>query len=504
MKTVIVGSFLKKNSRLWIATVLFIGIFFLYLRPVTDPDFGWHVAIGKYILENKEIPKTDIFSFSNPDYPYVYHSWLSEVLLYLMYNKFGLWGINILYSTIAALSFLIIFSQALIKNSKITLVSAFLLSPLFVYATNLRTQLFTFMGLSIVYYFYQQFQKNGSKSIYLTPLVFLVWVNLHGGFLLGLGFISLISAIYILTTILTKTKRSEFQEKKQKSARLIMITLLSFVASLINPFGVRAFSQGLTMVTKYFASSTNLDLSPLVRPGDETWIYGIILFILTIITVRAAKTIDIKEKILVVVLFALSLKMNRYSLVLIVVFASNFVFLINNYKEKIINIVKPEFYQKMLVGLLYLVVTFLFLSVGLIACEMPEIYRNEEVYARSTKIVYPYPYRSVEYLKENGVKNNMLNDYNWAGYLIWKLPENKVFVDGRMDYFIVDGEPFTNTYQRIINLYPSWQEKMDEFDINTILLQPNTPLVQHLKKSSDWKIVNEDKYSVVLVKESKL
>jgi hypothetical protein len=43
-----------------------------------------------------------------------------------------------------------------------------------------------------------------------------------------------------------------------------------------------------------------------------------------------------------------------------------------------------------------------------------------------------YPQRAIEFLKNRKIEGNLFSDYAWGGYLIWKYPEEKVFIDGRM------------------------------------------------------------------------
>ena len=64
-------------------SLFFVLVFLLSLHVIVDTDFGWHMRVGEYIVLEKRIPKADLFSFSVPDYPYVYHSWGAEVLIYV-------------------------------------------------------------------------------------------------------------------------------------------------------------------------------------------------------------------------------------------------------------------------------------------------------------------------------------------------------------------------------------------------------------------------------------
>jgi hypothetical protein len=64
---------------------------------------------------------------------------------------------------------------------------------------------------------------------------------------------------------------------------------------------------------------------------------------------------------------------------------------------------------------------------------------------------YSYPKKALDFLKTQPLSDNMLNEYGWGGYLIWKLPERKVFIDGRMPSWREDGQFVFGDYIKIMN-----------------------------------------------------
>ena len=69
-------------------------IFAAAVRPISDPDFWWHLKTGQYIAETKTIPHTDIFSTLRFGSEWVTHEWLSEVLMYFVFRAAGFGGIT--------------------------------------------------------------------------------------------------------------------------------------------------------------------------------------------------------------------------------------------------------------------------------------------------------------------------------------------------------------------------------------------------------------------------
>src|SRR5216684_8934900 len=60
---------------------------------LTDSDTGWHIRAGEWILQNRRVPATDLFSFTKAGLPWFAWEWLSDVLMAVIHRHFGLAGI---------------------------------------------------------------------------------------------------------------------------------------------------------------------------------------------------------------------------------------------------------------------------------------------------------------------------------------------------------------------------------------------------------------------------
>jgi hypothetical protein len=105
-----------------------------------------------------------------------------------------------------------------------------------------------------------------------------------------------------------------------------------------------------------------------------------------------------------------------------------------------------------------------------------------------------YPAGAIAMLKSDRSARIFTND-EWGDYLIYRLyPENRVFVDGRSDFY---GDDFVQKYLDVMNVKYDWQETLGHFGINTILLPPSAPLTGALKESRRWRVVYDDGIAVV-------
>lgn len=159
-----------------------------FLRPLDWDDLGWHIRVGNWILENGAIPRTNILVWTTPEHPFVTHEWLSEVIFALL-DRLG--GVRLLLVTRA-----IVFAAAValladagrrvgaepLTLAFVTLVAAWGLAT----QATLRPWLFTNFLVVLQLWILVRAEKSGRTPWELVP-IYLVWVNLHGGFVEGLG-----------------------------------------------------------------------------------------------------------------------------------------------------------------------------------------------------------------------------------------------------------------------------------------------------------------------------
>ena len=105
-----------------------------------------------------------------------------------------------------------------------------------------------------------------------------------------------------------------------------------------------------------------------------------------------------------------------------------------------------------------------------------------------------YPAGALTTLRADANAHIFTND-EWGDYLIWSLyPKNRVFVDGRIDFY---GDDFEGKYVDVMNVQNGWEKTLARFGVDTILLPPDAPLAGALKESSRWRVVYDDGISLV-------
>lgn len=462
--------------------LFFLGIFFLSLLPPMDPDLGWQLRCGELILKGQGFCSSNQFSSLLAGYQWTNHHWLYQTVLFFVWKNFGLWGLSV-FGAIMVTLISVAFSL-IIKNWQLEKKLAIIIILYFswgVFLFGIRSQV---LGL---FYFTLVLLSLFRKKIIprqCLPLIFLLWANTHGSVVLGLVLLCF------------------FSLKNLKNIRSYsLILLFSFLATLINPFGIKIFQEAwqhfnVVRLEKLIAEW----VSPQPLKRNLVLLAGILLIFLSNFT----------RWPLIVSFAFLALKARRNLPFFFILF---FILLLENKSFK--NWLSVWLKKKLVRKDLSLIISLLILSYGFLI-RLPKTFKinsSWENYCQASNLEYPY--KAVEFLKTQPEKANLFNRYEWGGFLIWQLPEYKVFVDGRMPAWPASPSqggpvppdasqgrtvsPYT-IYLETLQTRLGWQKTLNDYNINWILISPGTFMDLKLKPSPEefgWQEVYRDKISVV-------
>jgi hypothetical protein len=208
------------------------------LHTVGDFDTGWHLATGRYLLQHHAIPATDVLSYTSPGAPWLYPPF-AGALLYSVFQWFGYAGLSWFGVLSAALLAIYLLWRAQPKAGIATAVLLALAMPSLAYRITPRADLFTTLFFALFLAELWRFHRIGTARLWLLPAIMLLWVNLHPGFIAGLGVI----AAYVLSEALLLP----FHDLRAGARRRLAISwpwlAATAAAVLANPWGVAALAQ---------------------------------------------------------------------------------------------------------------------------------------------------------------------------------------------------------------------------------------------------------------------
>jgi hypothetical protein len=453
-----------------------------------EGDTWFHIAIGEQILTTHTWPARDSYSFTVNGRDSIAYEWLGELVMALAWRWGGMRGLMALLASLASVFMLLLYCYASQScgNSKAGFVACLLLLPLAAPFFTLRPQLFGYILLLLAMNWLEGFRKGQVKSLWLLPLLFLVWVNIHGSFVLGL----LLVGLYWLSGSVPFRQgglESLALEPAQRR-HLPVIMLLSVLAMMATPYGTRLLTYPIDYTLHSSLGFTQIgEYQPLgAFSGLLKWF---LLLLLAFLTAQLAFRPSYRADELGLVLLAIyaACVHARMLFFFVVVFAPLLAKLFARW-------VQP--YQPAADRPLLNAVFILLVAVGLVKAFPSEA-------ALEKAISSEYPKGAVDYLRHHPIDGPMFNDYKFGGYLIWTMgPQHKVFIDGRSQLYEAAG--VYRDFLRIEQVSSDTLPLLRKYSIAACLIERKTPLATFLAAQPDWERIYQDTLSVVYLRKKSL
>jgi hypothetical protein len=435
--------------------IIVYAIFFIISYNRLDPDFGWHLITGRYILAHG-IPYHDLYAYTSHGHAWVDHEWGNDVIQALLFKGGGYLLSSVFFALIWTAGVLLVgWGRRII----VLILATLAMVP---YAA-IRPVAWTVMLFALTLRILQAKNKNWR---YILPLLVIIWANLHAGFIAGLALIIYFAVIEL-------------------DIGLGIIFVLSAVSALINPYGFNLYRE---IASTIFDPNIHNQITEwrsfyITTPSEPyvlLWLAGFLVF---------AKPFWKRWISLGPLLLATALDASRNLPLFVIVTIAEF----NDYANRgITKLLKPKMLiQKFMIGLCAALAIVVFMYV---------IYTAFSPYqSRSAD----YPVQAVAYLKKHSCSGNLFNDYDYGGYLIWKLPNTPVYIDGIMTTWV----KHMNEYFNILhNPQRYYSNEFQHYDITCALLSQNTidKKLIGLLEARHWQIKVTGNGSILLEKPTKI
>jgi hypothetical protein len=464
--------------------VLLVGGVFLVLRQFdVDPDVWWHIKNGEMLLQSHHFPTSDPYSFTVAGQPWMACEWLGDVLFALVARVGGLRGLEALLLILGAAVMLAIYVLATLRsgNSKAGSVAAIALLPIATISFTLRPQMLGFLFLVLTLIALEAFRRGKHLAIWFLPLLFVIWVNTHGSFPIGLGTIFVYWASGLTSFRSGHLEARAWSRKERIQLSAVFLACLSTLA--ITPYGTRLAAYPFEVASRLplgVASVQEWRAMPFNEPIGKYFL--VLLFGFIVVQIA----FDITWRVEELALFLFGAMMACLHLRFILIFVCFFAPLLAVIFARWASPYDKSKDQFVLNGALIALVLL-----GIVRY-FPTQSRLEE------KIAQDFPVRAVDYIREHAIPDPMFNAYNFGGYLIWsRWPEHKVFVDGRADPYERGGVLADYLYVR--HAQPGALAVLRSYGIQSCLLERDESLAFVLAASPDWEKVYSDDVSSLFV-----
>ncbi|MBN1900616.1 hypothetical protein JW926_04735 [Candidatus Sumerlaeota bacterium] len=469
------------------------------LTPLrSDNDAWWHLKTGKILADRGwKLPQNDVFAFTSEDIPWHNHEWLTEVLFFYFFqmgdgtDQGGVRMVVIFKGAILLLTSLLIFWFSFRETKSVPIsvlcaIWAMLLARRTVYPRPPIMSYLFFAGY--LFLLRECFTGRISKRwLWVLPFAMIPWVNLHGGFILGIIAIGTYVSADVIKDIIQR--KSPFHRDMVMKAGLLFACIL---ASLVNPYTYRLYLLPGRVMTDVGL----VRIIPELRSPDFFFtksFEALLIFLIIVFAVMKKNILSLAEGFLLIFFLHQGIQHVRHVPLAGIVAAPVCARLFSSLQEDYL----PSRWKKAaFYGWSVLVIFLFFLT--LMSRREGESFldRNRNLLKGIGFYERNYPAPEANFIIANQFTGRMYNQINDAGYLIWRLsPEHhKVFTDSRYDIF---GGTFMR-HEQIIQggidrkIYPqdkTWDELLEFWNVNFILITADAPVNPLLQDSGTWRLV---------------
>jgi len=480
---------------------IFFGFCALFaVKKIADPDFWWHLKTGEWIWQHKAIPYVDPFSYTFKGAEWINYEWLFHAIIYPIYRLGGFEGLIIFVIICALLTFFILFLACReVDGGKRWLTITILFAALLVMRGRLdiRPQIISFVLLALYLYLlilYRDERITARQLILFLIPAHILWVNVHGSFLLGIFLVGAYALGRFVPLALEHHKdlKPVFHDKKLQG--LLFVCLLLFVACLANPYTYRIFTIPLKTVGSETLQGI-IEWSPVdirflgVLVIDYTMWFRVLFLLGAVSFLTWRDNLKKFEDVIIFAFFAyMAFKHIRFVVDFALVVSPIIVNNISHLQSR------GKVWKWVRLFPLFVVIVFSFNQVRT-AVKLERI---------GFGLWRDYPEETVGFLKEHHIKGRLFNSYGHGGYLIWHLyPDIPVFIDGRTPTIYDDD--FFWLYNLADQNKEVWKKIVQQYGIEIILAEDVREMgyayfFSWLDKDADWKLVAFDDVSNLYLK----
>jgi hypothetical protein len=456
----------------------------------SDGDLARHLRHGRYMLEHGELIRADPFSFTRPGAPFIGFEYGSQLLYALAERVGGLPGVAILAGLLIALTYALLTDFLLSHRVEPLLACVTVALAIALGAEHWTARPHLFSSFAVVILLAMLERGPGRGPALTTAVLFLVWANLHGGFVYGW----ILIALYLggsLAELIWGTDRAVWGERVRYYGTML---ISSVVATLLNPHGLELHQHLLGFFGKPFLRDNTAEFaSPnFHEPAGKVFLAVLLVCLVTLTLHRRRPTLAHLFVICAGIAFALMAVRNipLFGLTALPILALHLDSLWRRLPDP--RGVRARFETTAqstatLIWMIPAVVLIVTLALGRGRLGSAQLIRDEFD-------ATVFPVAAVSRAREHELKGRLYHEFAWGGYLLYAWPQQRIYIDGGTDFF---GEDLFREYSMIKGMAPGWRDRLRAHDISLLLLRREAPLSHQIARDGTWNMWYCDSLAVM-------
>jgi len=504
------------KSWLLILSLLVVGYAFLAgFRTLSEYDLGWLLANGRWIVQHRQIPSTDVFSYTAQGQPWIYPVGASLIL----YSAYLLGGYALL-TWLGAVACAVTTGLLLRRGSVISALLAILAIPLIAIRTRPRADMFTVVLFAAFVAVLWRYHRTGRARLWLLPLLMAAWVNLHLGFAAGLALI----AGYAMTEGLEMVWPERREAAVERLRRCWPWLIATLAATLVNPWGLKIYGAllhqegAMTAQLQWIPEWGSVPLNWAVMSASLSLRDPGGGFFLMLLIAAATVPVAVLQKQLGAAIFLIGAAVLAvhhirfealFGVVTVVVGAGVLTPALTGLLGKI-KTARPAIARYGTA----LILGTAFFGTALVGLRSVDLV-SDRTYLGSTDLgsfgpglSWWFPEQAASFLERENIPGQIFNTYNEGGYFIWRLGAKYLdYIDGRAIPFGPQLVERNSELMATAPEAPEWQREAERYGINAVLIPLGRynglnlfPMLRQFCASEAWPPIYLDEVSAVFVR----
>ncbi len=456
----------------------------------SDGDVARHLAHGRYMLEHGTLIRTDPFSFTRPGAPFLGFEYGSQLLYGLAERVGGLPAVAILAGLLIALTYALL-TRFLLRRGVDPLLACLIVAiavALGVEHWIARPHLFSFLGVIILL---GLLERPPQKPVLHFGVLFGVWANLHGGFVYGW----ILIALYLMGS-LAELVWTGPDVTWRRSVRYYLVALVAaMVVTLLNPHGLDLLRHVVEFFNKPFMLDNTAEFaSPDFHEPSGRVFLAVLLLTFASLTLHPRRpTLPHLLLICAGAAFALGSVRN------ISLFGLTALPVLAFYLDEPWRRLPDPGGMRSRFGVTSGRTTTLpwIIGVAALLCTLGlgqgRIGSLQTIQNHFDPTIFPVD--AVAQARRAQLRGRLFHEFTWGGYLIYAWPEQKIFIDGGVDFF---GDDLFREYRMIKQMEPGWRNRLSQRDISLALLRRESALAHEMVRDGNWDLWYCDSLTVLL------
>lgn len=480
------------TGHFWVLAALVTVVARALVAPIPLADFWWHLKAGEIIFSTGVIPHTDLFTFTAANQTFVHQNWLAEVAYYLLYLLGGLPLIVVVNAAVIGLALIVILDLAVSVSNNLRLagLSGLLLAVQTPPFLTIRPATFSIVLFAIFLWVVERYRRGQKSWLWALPPLMVLWVNLHGAFILGPALLVLILACETIQRVIHPGATNSMSWSQLKV--LGIITLLVLVATMVNPEGVGIYDYVRSVQMDVTSQSTVQEWQvPNIRT-TVCWPFFLALGIGLLAFIYTPRRPRLAELLLYVAFAAFALTAVRnliwFGLVSTPILARQ----LAGFQKTCGSDRSSTAVRTMGHGWTNVILAGLILSVPVLM--LPWVRAGLSFIPQQTGLEDARtPVGAVRFIEEEGLQGRIFHPQIYGDYLDWRLgTRRQVFVDTRVHMY---GQQLFDDYHLLLGGY-ELDRLLTQYGIQLILLDRmdsrQARLREAIASSAEWELVYTD------------